>query len=50
MIQAIAAGQIGDVVEGRKYVANSVELKTYKPQEHQLWDEKYKQVKQLFEM
>lgn len=50
MIQAIAAGQISDLDEGRKYIGNSVDLKIYNPREHQVWNEKYKQVKNLFEI
>jgi sugar (pentulose or hexulose) kinase len=42
LMQAKAAGQIKSLAELREIVRNSFELKEYKPQEAQLWDEKYK--------
>jgi rhamnulokinase len=44
MMQAIATGQIKTVEQGRKLVAESIELKTYTPQNVKAWDEQYKKV------
>jgi len=48
IMQAIAAGQIESVKRARQVVANSFELKTYLPQDRQLWDEKYKKIENVF--
>ena len=49
MIQAISAKQIANVAEGRKIIGNSVELAIYRPQQHEVWNEKYQQNKHIFE-
>jgi len=50
MVQAIAAGQIANISEGRKAVAKSFELKTYQPADTQAWNEKYQQIKNILEI
>jgi rhamnulokinase len=50
MIQAIAAGQIKNISEGRKIIGNSVDLKVYQPIEHEVWNKKYQQVKNIFDI
>jgi rhamnulokinase len=41
MMQAIACGQIKSLAQGRKLIRNSFDLKEYKPQNTQAWDEQY---------
>ena len=41
MLQAKAAGLVGDMFEMRKIIAASIELKTYLPQEREAWDAAY---------
>ena len=41
MLQAKAAGLVGDIWEMRRIIANSLELKEFLPQDKQLWDEAY---------
>ena len=41
MLQAKAAGLVGDMYEMRKIIADSIELNTYLPQDAQAWDEAY---------
>jgi len=48
IMQAIANGQIESLQKGREIVANSFELKTYLPQDEQLWDEQYKKIENIF--
>ncbi|MCE5341766.1 MAG: rhamnulokinase [Planctomycetaceae bacterium] len=50
MVQAITAGQIKNIAEGRKVVAKSFELKIYQPAEHETWDKKYQQIKNVLEI
>jgi len=50
MVQAIAAGQIANISEGRKAVGKSFELKTYQPAEYEAWDKKYQQIKNILEI
>ena len=47
IMQAIANGQIESLQKGREIVANSFELKTYLPQDEQLWDEQYKKIENI---
>lgn len=42
MLQAKAAGAVNDMFEMRKIIADSIELKSYMPQDSQVWDEAYK--------
>jgi rhamnulokinase len=44
MMQAIAAGQVKTLEQGRKMVAASIELKTYMPEDVKVWDQQYKKV------
>ncbi len=48
IMQAIAAGQIESLQKARDVIANSFELKTYLPQDGQLWDEQYKKIENVF--
>ncbi len=41
MLQAKAAGLVGDMFEMRKIIAASIELKTYLPQDREAWDAAY---------
>ena len=41
MMQAKAAGMVGDMFEMRKIIANSIEQKTYQPQDKDAWDKAY---------
>lgn len=41
MLQAKAAGMVRDRFEMRRMIADSIELKTYRPQETELWDAAY---------
>ncbi len=50
MVQAIAAGQIENISDGRKAVAKSFELKTYQPAEYETWNKKYQQIKNIFDI
>ena len=48
IMQAIAKGQFGSLAEAREVVANSFELKSYSPQDVQIWDEQYKKFEHVF--
>jgi rhamnulokinase len=48
IMQAIAKGQIDSLQQAREVIANSFELKTYLPQDGQLWDEQYKKIENVF--
>jgi rhamnulokinase len=50
MIQAITAGQMQNISEGRKAVAKSFELKTYQPADTETWNKKYQQAKNILEI
>ena len=41
MLQAKAAGVVGDLFEMRRIIANSIEMKTYQPQDSDAWDAAY---------
>jgi len=41
MLQAKAAGLVSDMFEMRKIIADSIELKTYLPQDKDVWNEAY---------
>jgi rhamnulokinase len=41
MMQAKAAGVVDDMFEMRKIIANSIEQKTYQPQDKEAWDKAY---------
>lgn len=41
MLQAKAAGEVGDIWEMRHIIANSIELKTFEPKEKDAWDNAY---------
>ncbi len=46
-VQLIAAGEIADISEARRVVANSTELKTYEPQDAEMWKEQYARFKKI---
>ncbi len=48
LIQAMAKKEIGSLREGREIIASSFPLKRYKPEEHDLWSEKFENVKRFF--
>lgn len=41
MLQAKAAGLVNDIYEMRKVIADSIEMKTYLPQDKAVWDKAY---------
>ena len=41
MLQAKAAGLVGDLFEMRKIIADSIEIATYQPQDREAWDAAY---------
>ena len=41
MLQAKAAGVVGDIWEMRRIIANSLELVRYEPTDKELWDKGY---------
>jgi rhamnulokinase len=41
MLQAKAAGLVDDMFAMRRIIANSIELKTYLPQETEAWEKAY---------
>ena len=41
MLQAKASGHVKDIWDMRKIIANSLELKTFEPQEKEAWDKAY---------
>lgn len=42
MLQAKAAGLVGDIFEMRKIIANSIELRHYEPKDNNAWNEGYR--------
>lgn len=42
MLQAKACGAISDIWEMRKIIGQSIDMKSFKPQDKELWDEAYK--------
>lgn len=42
MLQAKAAGMVGDIWEMRRIIADSLELKRFEPQDKEIWDAAYK--------
>lgn len=47
MLQAKAAGVVGDMYEMRRIIADSIDLKTYLPQDTEVWDEAYKRFEEI---
>lgn len=43
LLQMLALGEIGSVAEGRQLVRRSFDLETYRPRNHDGWDEAYEQ-------
>lgn len=41
MLQAKAAGMVSDIFQMREIIANSIELKTYLPEDNEAWDKAY---------
>jgi len=48
MMQAIAAGQIESLPQGRNIVSNSIELKKYIPSDSKLWANEYEKVREIY--
>lgn len=44
LMQAMAVGQIETLAQARQIVANSFELKEYKPQDSEIWDRHYEKI------
>ena len=42
MLQAKAAGLVGDMFEMRRIIADSIEIAEYQPQDRELWDAAYR--------
>ncbi len=49
MMQAIAAGALKSVEEGRKLVSRSFPVTTFEPRNQELWEQQYKRALKLFE-
>ena len=47
MLQAKAAGLVSDRFEMRKVIADSIEQKTYLPQDKEVWDKAYERFKEI---
>lgn len=45
-LQLMALGEIKDIKEARKIIANSENVTVYEPQKDEIWDEIYKNVKE----
>ena len=43
MLQAKAAGLVGDIFDMRRIIADSIEIATYQPADREAWDEGYRQ-------
>jgi rhamnulokinase len=41
MVQAKATGLVSDMFDMRRIIANSIETKTYTPQDSSAWDDAY---------
>lgn len=50
MVQAKAAGEVGDLWEMRKVIANSLDLKKFEPQDKAEWDAAYKKYMDILEV
>jgi len=48
MMQAIAAGQIKSLQQGRDIVSNSIELKEYMPSDSKLWTKEYEKAREIY--
>lgn len=49
MVQAIATGHLGSMVEGRKVIGQSFDLKTFEPRDSAAWDAAYERYLKLRE-
>ena len=47
MLQAKAAGLVGDIYDMRRIIAQSIEMKTYLPQDGEAWDAAYAKFEQI---
>ena len=47
MLQAKAAGLVGDMFEMRRIIADSIEIAEYQPQDRELWDAAYQKYLQV---
>ncbi len=47
IVQAIATGKVKNISEGRKIIANSVELKEFIPSQNSLWNDKLHRAKKI---
>ncbi|MDE7117737.1 MAG: rhamnulokinase, partial [Bacteroidaceae bacterium] len=50
MLQAKAAGVVTDMFEMRRIIANSIEMKTYEPQDTEAWDVAYERWREIVEV
>jgi hypothetical protein len=50
MGQALALGHVGSLSEIRSIVAESVELKTYEPQDAAAWEAAYKRFQEILHL
>ena len=41
MLQAKASGDVSDIWDMRRIIANSIELKRFEPKDRQIWDKAY---------
>jgi len=49
MLQAKASGDVSDIWDMRRIIANSLELRAFEPQDKEAWDEAYEQYLQIIE-
>lgn len=49
MLQAKASGDVSDIWDMRRIIANSLELKSYEPQDKEAWDEAYERYLHIVE-
>lgn len=49
MVQAKAAGAVSDIWDMRRIIANSIEMKTFEPQDNELWEQAYGKYLQIVE-
>ena len=47
MLQAKAAGIVGDIFDMRRIIAGSVAMKRYEPADKEMWDNAYEKFKSL---
>ena len=50
MLQAKAAGEVKDIWEMRRIIADSIELKYFEPKDQSVWDEAYKRYLEIVQL